>query len=302
MNSIIKMFVIFILMAQSTNVFAANLTLVDLLNSSDYYLKELVIDRENISFYDSLGISALRNLNAGDIVYMKLQMNESLEGEYYRTLFKFYFELREEGRNLGVECSPTNPLISEYIGQVNLDTEYASFYYSKINGVDFKYSIKIYVFSPYDRSLEVNVNHTIIGDNTRSLINITTTKLNDDVVNISSDSSIIYTSVMSDLSYYLEPKEGDNNIRVSIVNNAGVLKKSYDVTINKMGILGDILSVFSVKETHNKVLFLTDRARYYENNLLNRQLVDEILQANNKVFLVGDILPSSNVLNPLLKP
>lgn len=151
----------------------------------------------------------------------------------------------------------------------------------------------------------INIEHTRIGDNTDLVIqtNITTPLAIWELVDVKTGKVFATGEPLSDYNqtfrFPLEGFNGDLKLVSRIRKNSKILHQSPIYLINKVHALNYSVSALLNENGMPKILLINDTDRYFENNIANQQLVQEIKKrSTGKILIYNTVSP---VLQPLIE-
>lgn len=160
------------------------------------------------------------------------------------------------------------------------------------------------VRTPIPRDVSATVINANIGENTPAAIRVNIQKLPTDTVVIrDANTGAIYYQNSSltgaaDIIFQLPVSARDYILNVNL-ESGGVAVVTKQCTINKREVLTVASTQMSLSAGQSSIMVITDGPRYYEDNALNRALVQEILKKGKGIYFISSYV--SPVLQPLLK-
>lgn len=157
------------------------------------------------------------------------------------------------------------------------------------------------VYKPIPPTATITPQYTNIGDNTPITLNIVASESYPilSIFNEDTQQGIYWGAPMNTVSY-LWTGTGSINLSIRIHDSDGsLLSKGNTVTINKKDVLNNSFAIFNNNSGLQQVVIISDVDRYYENNISNRNLVNQLVSKSGGVFLIFNNV--SPVLAPLLK-
>lgn len=152
---------------------------------------------------------------------------------------------------------------------------------------------------------DISIPNTRLGDNTNLIINahVVTPKASWELVDLNSGKVLASTGELSEvnkqLTIDLSNFTGDMKLVSRLKNKSGIVYQKNLPIINKVNVLNNSLSSVLNYNGLPQIVIINDTDRYFENNVANQSLVNEIKKkADGKVLIYNNVSP---VLQPLIE-